>query len=206
MKLSFSLFGPLAVALALAPACSSSGGGGGDDDDDLDIDTGDGDADSDADADTGGDESCDAVCANVVTICADAEEAGCIEQCERFQRNSTGECLAAVGDLNGCVSHATDCDPEQGVGGCETEGQAVNTTCANGCYAIVECVNACPAGDQACGEGCFTNGDPDGVEALEGVLSCWQAECGDPPAEGADQTAWEQCLEDSCYDERDNCR
>lgn len=205
MKRSYSFVGLLSLVLSVAPACSNKGGGGGDDDDDLTIDTG-GEGEGEGEGEVGGDGSCESACANVATICDGANEAGCLEECARFESNSDGACLDSFGDLNVCVSGASGCDPEAGVTGCEPEGQALGTACANGCVDIVDCFGACADGDQACGQACIDNGEASGVSALNALVGCWTETCGDPPAEGADATAWEACLDESCLDEKDGCR
>lgn len=210
MKHTWHVFGLFSVALAFNPACSSSHSGGGDDDDLPEIDTGEGEGE-DPNIDPGGEGEgegggCAGACANVVDICDGASEQACLEQCGRFEDNSDGACLAAFDDLNACVSSASACDPDNGVTGCESEGDALDAPCANGCVDIANCFGACAADDQACGEACVSDGDPDGLRALDALVACWTDACGEPPASEADQPAWETCLDGACLDEQNACR
>ena len=203
-KWSLVVLCPAVLALSLTPACSSHGGGGGDDDD-ITIDTG-GAGEGEGEGEGEGAGTCAAACTTIADICTDSTEAGCLEECNRFQDNSSGACLTAFSDLNACVSTASACDPTDGVTGCEAEGSALNTACANGCVDIVTCFNACADGDQACGQACIQNGEPDGASALNTLVSCWTEACGEPPAAEPELTTWQQCLDDSCLDEQSACR
>jgi len=192
-------------------ACTSASGGHGDDDDDLIIDQGDGDADADADADADGDAggTCQDACAQIVNICEGADLQYCNEYCGRFAQYSDGACADRFSDYNGCVAGAATCDPQNGPQGCDAEGSAVDSACANGCHDLVSCVNACADGDDACQQACVTNADRTGALALQALLTCWTDACGDPPAADADQAtqdAFDQCLNDSCQDEYVQCR
>lgn len=191
----------------LVPACS--GRGGDDDDDDLVIDRGDGGADGDSDADSDGDGdgagTCADACANVAEICPSGDESFCLEACNRYAEFSDGACLDAFGDYNGCVANATTCTDEEGITGCDREASTADTACTNGCVDIVTCVNGCAADDQACGEACVNDGDQEGLRALQALLNCWRAACGEAP-EDPNDPVFNECLETNCEDEYSQCR